>query len=79
MTCYVTVWPSWARAPLLAVPPDMTRFYSQAGKLTRMAWKYYGDRLQAVMPAIGTHTPMRLSNWSTCLGKSPPPFLRVFL
>lgn len=47
------------RSRVLVVPPDMTRFYSQAGFLTQCAWRFYGDRLKAVLPAIGTHVPMR--------------------
>ncbi len=47
------------RQRVLAVPPDMTRFYSQAGFLTHCVWRYYGPRLKAVLPALGTHTPMR--------------------
>jgi len=27
------------RKKVLAVPPDITRFYSRAGELTRMAWQ----------------------------------------
>ena len=46
------------RNRVLAVPPDITRFHSHAGPLTQMVWQYYGERLQAVLPAIGTHTPM---------------------
>ncbi len=47
------------RSSVLAVPPDQSREHSRAGVLTRYAWEYYGDRLKAVLPAIGTHTPMR--------------------
>jgi len=47
-----------ARNRVLAVPPDQSRFHSRAGELTCLAWKYYGDRLKAVLPALGTHTPM---------------------
>ncbi len=46
------------RSSVLAVPPDQSREHSRAGLLTRYAWDYYGDRLKAVLPAIGTHTPM---------------------
>jgi nickel-dependent lactate racemase len=46
------------RKRVLAVPPDHTRIHSRAGELTGYAWKYYEDRLQAVLPALGTHTPM---------------------
>jgi nickel-dependent lactate racemase len=46
------------RNKVLAVPPDQSREHSRAGLLTRFAWEYYGDRMKAVLPAIGTHTPM---------------------
>ncbi len=48
-----------ARSSVLAVPPDQTREHSRAGELTSYAWKYYGDRLKAILPALGTHTAMR--------------------
>ncbi len=47
------------RSTVLAVPPDQSREHSQAGQLTRYVWEHYGDKLKAVLPAIGTHTPMR--------------------
>jgi nickel-dependent lactate racemase len=47
------------RYNVLAVPPDQTREHSRAGELTSYAWKHYGDRLKAVLPALGTHTAMR--------------------
>jgi nickel-dependent lactate racemase len=46
------------RRRVLAVPPDFTRLHSQAGRLTRLAFEFYGDRLADVLPALGTHTPM---------------------
>ena len=46
------------RSNVLAVPPDQSREHSRAGDLTRYAWEYYRDRLKAVLPALGTHTPM---------------------
>ncbi len=48
-----------ARSSVLAVPPDQSREHSRAGELTRYACEYYGARLKAVLPAIGTHTPLR--------------------
>jgi nickel-dependent lactate racemase len=48
-----------ARQRVLAVPPDQSREHSRAGELTGMVHGYYCDRLKAVLPAIGTHTPMR--------------------
>ncbi len=46
------------RKRVLAVPPDFTRFHSQAGRLTKLAFDFYGDKLTDVLPALGTHTPM---------------------
>lgn len=46
------------RRKVLAIPPDFTRFHSQAGILTRLAYDYYGDSLTDILPALGTHTPM---------------------
>ena len=47
------------RNRVLAVPPDQSREHSRAGELTGYVYKHYGDKLKAVLPAIGTHTPMR--------------------
>ncbi|HEY1240681.1 MAG TPA: lactate racemase domain-containing protein [Bryobacteraceae bacterium] len=47
-----------SRGKVIAVPPDITRYHSRAGELTRFAFEYYGDRLTHVLPATGTHTPM---------------------
>ncbi|MDE0735191.1 MAG: lactate racemase domain-containing protein [Pirellulaceae bacterium] len=46
------------RQRVLAVPPDFTRFHSQAGPLTCFAQRYYGEHMVDVMPALGTHAPM---------------------
>ena len=47
------------RKSVLIVPPDQSRVHSRAGDLTRYAWEYFGDRLQAVLPALGTHAAMQ--------------------
>lgn len=47
-----------AKRKVLAVPPDGTRFYSRAGELTQMAWRYYGDKMTDILPALGTHFAM---------------------
>jgi nickel-dependent lactate racemase len=47
------------RRRVMAVPPDLTRIHSQAGVLTQMVHEHYGDRLAAVLPALGTHAPLR--------------------
>jgi nickel-dependent lactate racemase len=46
------------RNRVLAVPPDFTRYHSRAGELTAAAHQYYGQNLRAVLPAVGTHSPM---------------------
>ena len=46
------------RERVLAVPPDITRLHSQAGVLTCAVRDLLGDRLKAVLPAIGTHAAM---------------------
>ena len=46
------------RKKVLLIPPDFTRFHSQAGILTRIAWEHFGESLTDILPAIGTHFPM---------------------
>jgi nickel-dependent lactate racemase len=62
---------------VLAVPPDFTRFHSQAGVLTELAWSYYGDRLTDVLPALGTHKSMTDPEIATMYGKTPRSLFRV--
>jgi len=66
-----------ARNKVLAVPPDQTRAHSRAGELTRYAWQYYGDRLKAVLPALGTHTAMRPDQIADMFGNVPQELFRV--
>ena len=65
------------RDNVLAVPPDQSREHSRAGLLTRYAWEYYGDRLKAVLPAIGTHTPMRPDQLAHMFCGVPQELFRV--
>ena len=65
------------RSNVLAVPPDQTRFHSHAGDLTRFAWEYYGDRLKAVLPALGTHTAMGPAQLTHMFGDVPQDLFRV--
>lgn len=46
------------RKKVLVIPPDITRFHSRAGDITRMAYDYFGDRISDILPALGTHKPM---------------------
>jgi nickel-dependent lactate racemase len=66
-----------ARNRVLAVPPDQTRMHSRAGELTRYAWQYYGDRLKAVLPALGTHSAMRADQIAHMFGDMPQELFHV--
>jgi nickel-dependent lactate racemase len=65
------------RTCVLAVPPDQSREHSRAGDLTRLAWQYYGDRLKAILPALGTHTAMQPKQLQRMFGDIPLELFRV--
>ncbi len=64
------------RRKVLVLPPDITRFYSRAGELTRFAWQYYGAGLTDVLPALGTHFPMTDAEIRRMFGDMPTTFFR---
>ncbi|OHB57148.1 MAG: D-mannonate epimerase [Planctomycetes bacterium GWF2_50_10] len=61
---------------VLAIPPDGTRFYSRAGDLTNMCWKYYGPTLTDILPALGTHVPMSEKEIARMFGDTPVGLFR---
>jgi nickel-dependent lactate racemase len=65
------------RNKVLTVPPDQTRVHSCAGELTRYAWQYYGDKLKAVLPALGTHVPMNPEQIAHMYGDMPLDLFKV--
>jgi len=65
------------RNRVLAVPPDQSRLHSRAGELTRYAWEYYGNRMQAVLPALGTHTAMQPDQIARMFGAMPRQLFHV--
>ena len=65
------------RRKVLVVPPDITRFYSRAGELTRFAWQYYGDKLTDILPALGTHVPMTEPELERMFGDVPRNLFRT--
>jgi nickel-dependent lactate racemase len=65
------------RDRVLIVPPDQSREHSRAGELTQYAWQYYGDRLKAILPALGTHTPMRPDQITHMFGTIPQQLFKV--
>ena len=62
---------------VLAIPPDITRFYSRAGELTNMAWKYYGDTMTDILPALGTHYAMKEHEIKRMFADTPVDLFRV--
>lgn len=65
------------RRKVLALPPDFTRFHSRAGELTEEAWRYYGDALTDILPALGTHAPMSAKEIGDMFGQTPLDRFRV--
>lgn len=65
------------RKNVLAVPPDQSREHSRAGELTGVVYKHYGDNLKAVLPAIGTHTPMRPDQLAHMFPEVPQQLFKV--
>jgi len=65
-----------AKNKILAIPPDITRFYSRAGELTNLAWQYYGDKMTDVLPALGTHFAMTPEEITRMFGDMPHDLFR---
>ena len=65
------------RSRVLVVPPDQSRVHSRAGDLTRFAWEYFGDRFEAVLPALGTHATMRPEQIARMFGAIPTKLFRA--
>ncbi|MFH0990582.1 MAG: lactate racemase domain-containing protein [bacterium] len=65
------------RNKVLAIPPDITRFHSRAGELTRYSYDYFGNRLTDILPALGTHSPMTEDQIETMFGSVPKDLFRV--
>lgn len=65
------------RKKVLAIPPDITRFYSRAGMLTQYAWQYYGEAMTDILPALGTHFAMTGAEIRRMFGDVPESLFRV--
>ncbi|MBE0675630.1 MAG: DUF2088 domain-containing protein [Bacteroidales bacterium] len=61
---------------VLAIPPDFTRYHSQAGRITSLIYEYYGKALTDVLPALGTHTPMTINEIQKMFVGVPPRLFR---
>lgn len=58
---------------VLLIPPDFTRYYSMAGKLTQMLYYLLKGRAQVkIIPAVGTHMPLTKEERELMFGDIPP-------
>lgn len=58
---------------VLILPPDYTRMYSGAGKITAIYYELLKDKCQVdIMPALGTHVPMTKEEWVAFFGEGVP-------
>ena len=58
---------------VLIIPPDFTRMYSGAGKITAIYYDLLKDTCQVdIMPALGTHVPMTEGEWKAFFGEGVP-------
>ena len=58
---------------VLLLPPDYTRMYSGAGKITNMYYNLLKDScIVDIMPALGTHRPVTKEESETFFGKDIP-------
>jgi nickel-dependent lactate racemase len=62
---------------VLALPPDFTRYHSHAGILTNFVYDYYGEALADVLPALGTHSPMKDEELSKMFDRVPKNLFRI--
>ena len=66
-----------ARKRVLAVPPDFTRFHSQAGRITCLVHEHFGAALKDVLPALGTHSPMTAEQIHEMFPTVPADLFRI--
>ena len=59
------------RQKVMVIPPDYTRYHSQAGLLTQLTDQFYGNSLTDILPALGTHTPMTKEEINSMFGNIP--------
>ncbi len=65
------------RKRLLLVPPDGSRMHSRAGELAGELCAMFGDRVGAVLPALGTHAPMSDAGIARMFPRVPRELFRV--
>jgi len=65
------------RKKVLVIPPDFTRFHSRAGEITTLLYRYYKESLKDILPALGTHTPMKDQDLEEMFKEVPLKLFRV--
>ncbi len=65
-----------AKKKILIIPPDFTRFHSRAGEITEYVYQYYGDAITDILPALGTHFPMKADEIKKMFGEVPTNLFR---
>lgn len=66
-----------SKKSVLAVPPDFTRYHSQAGLITEYVYEFYQDKLVDVLPATGTHYPINKQERELMFGSVPEDLFRA--
>jgi nickel-dependent lactate racemase len=61
---------------VLIIPPDYSRFHSQAGMITSMIYRLLPDAVRDILPATGTHQPMSGEEQSRMFGGIPADLFR---
>jgi len=61
---------------ILIIPPDFTRFHSRAGEITEFAYQFYGNAITDILPALGTHFPMKKEEIHKMFGEIPLSLFR---
>ena len=62
---------------VIAIPPDITRVHSRAGRITDLVYARLGSRLAAVLPALGTHAPMTDAEIASMYPGTPRKLFRI--
>ena len=65
------------KSKVMLIPPDYTRYHSNAGILSQAAYEHFGDAVKDVMPALGTHVPVSEDQRKKMFGKIPKSLFRV--
>jgi nickel-dependent lactate racemase len=62
---------------ILIIPPDITRYHSRAGEITRMVFDRYGGGVTDILPALGTHKAMTEAEMDLMFPGVPHHLFRV--